>query len=103
MRRLGRQSDEIEPVGLAIDFDLQLPVRGAERELDVAGNDWPVVVATELVGAWLARHGVQVGLQFDHYVTGGARQCRACGEANLKNEKRIGDFGLSQGVAVMTA
>ena len=65
MRRLGGQADGIEPVGLAVDLDLQLPMRGAEREFDVACDHRPVAVAAKLVEAWLTRHAVDVGLQFD--------------------------------------
>ena len=45
-------------------------MRGAEGELDMAGNDRPVVVTAKQVGPDLARHGVQIGLQFGRDVSG---------------------------------
>ena len=97
MRRLGRQADAVEPVGLALDLDLQLPMRGAERQFDVARDHRPVAVATEPVQAWLPRHAVDVGLQFDRYVTGRIRQCRACGKADFKDEKWGGGIRVEPG------
>src|SRR4051794_16783330 len=65
MRRLAGQSDAVHAVGLTLDRDLQLAIGGAKGELDVAGDDRPVIVAAEQVEFWLARHGVDIGLQFD--------------------------------------
>ena len=97
MRRLGGQADGVEPVGLAVDLDLQLPACGAEGEFDVACDHRPVAVLAKLVEAWLARHAVDVGLQFDRYVAGRIRQCRSGGEADLEDEKRIGRIWIEPG------
>src|SRR5215204_3985901 len=97
MRRLGRQSDAVEPVGLALDLDLQLPMRGAERQFDVARDHRPVAIATEPVEAWLTRYAVDVGLQFDRYVTDRIRQRGSGGEANLKDEKWGGGIRVEPG------
>ena len=39
MRRLACRADAVEPVGLVLDFELDLPIRGAKGEVDLAGND----------------------------------------------------------------
>src|SRR6478735_3099149 len=60
-----RQIDRVHPARLPLDVDRELAVPGAIRELDFACDHGLVAVAIEAGRSQLARHGVEVGLQFD--------------------------------------